>query len=131
MNWPIVAMARTGADSDLRHSRGVGRIASGANAADNLKMLMKIKFALALGTLLVTALLASAAPLGTEFTYQGRLSDNGAPASGTYDLRFTIYDSVNGVNAVAGPLISSSVPLRSSGDPAPSGREGRESRSQQ
>jgi hypothetical protein len=30
---------------------------------------------------------------GTAFTYQGRLNNGGSPASGLYDLRFTIYDS--------------------------------------
>jgi hypothetical protein len=33
---------------------------------------------------------------GTAFTYQGRLSDNGSPASGIYDLRFEIYESASG-----------------------------------
>ncbi len=41
----------------------------------------------------------------TTFTYQGRLNDNGSPASGTYDLRFTIFDSTNNPGiAIAGPL---------------------------
>jgi len=40
----------------------------------------------------------------TAFTYQGRLNDGANPTSGTYDLRFTIYDaSTNGV-AVGGPI---------------------------
>ena len=30
---------------------------------------------------------------GTVFTYQGRLSDNGGPANGQYDLRFTLYNA--------------------------------------
>ena len=34
-----------------------------------------------------------AAPLGTAFTYQGRLTDGANPASGNYNLRFTIYDA--------------------------------------
>ena len=37
---------------------------------------------------------------GTAFTYQGRLTDNGAPASGIYDLRFTIYDALGGGNSI-------------------------------
>ena len=37
-----------------------------------------------------------AAPLGSTFTYQGRLLENGGPATGIYDLRFTIYDALNG-----------------------------------
>ena len=32
------------------------------------------------------------ADLPTAFTYQGQLSDNGAPASGEYDFQFTLYD---------------------------------------
>lgn len=46
---------------------------------------------------------------GTAFTYQGRLTENGSPASGIYDLRFTIYDLGSGGSAVAGPLTSSPV----------------------
>ena len=30
---------------------------------------------------------------GTAFTYQGQLTDGGGPASGTYDLRFALYDA--------------------------------------
>jgi hypothetical protein len=42
---------------------------------------------------------------GTAFTYQGRLNDGANPASGTYDLQFTIYDSTNQPGVViAGPL---------------------------
>jgi hypothetical protein len=40
--------------------------------------------------------LSTAFAQGTAFTYQGRLGDNGAPASGIYDLRFTIYDLAAG-----------------------------------
>lgn len=36
----------------------------------------------------------SAAPLGTAFTYQGRLTDGTGPASGGYDLRFTVFDAL-------------------------------------
>lgn len=37
---------------------------------------------------------------GTAFTYQGQLTDNGAPATGIYDLRFTVYDALNAGNPV-------------------------------
>jgi hypothetical protein len=46
---------------------------------------------------------------GTAFTYQGRLNANGASANGSYDLRFTIYDSVGGPTSVAGPLTQNGV----------------------
>ncbi len=38
---------------------------------------------------------------GTAFTYQGRLTDNGAPATGSYDLRFELRDAVVAGNAVS------------------------------
>ncbi len=42
---------------------------------------------------------------GTTLTYQGRLNNNGSPAAGIYDLRFTIYDSTNNPGVViAGPI---------------------------
>ncbi|MFN9973576.1 MAG: hypothetical protein ACK58T_27170, partial [Phycisphaerae bacterium] len=36
---------------------------------------------------------ASAAPVSTAFTYQGRLLDAGAPASGTYDIQVLLFDA--------------------------------------
>ena len=49
-----------------------------------------------LASLLLAVSLASghAATLGSAFTYQGRLTDAGAPANGAYDLTFTLYDAV-------------------------------------
>src|SRR5438552_3025819 len=32
----------------------------------------------------------------TTFTYQGKLSDNGNPASGSFDLQFTLWDALSG-----------------------------------
>src|SRR5258706_351256 len=37
----------------------------------------------------------------TAFTYQGRLTDNGSPANGNYDLQFTVRDSASGGNLIA------------------------------
>lgn len=34
--------------------------------------------------------------LGTAFTYQGRLTDDGSAANGVYDFRFLLYDAANG-----------------------------------
>ena len=31
---------------------------------------------------------------GTDFTYQGYLTDNGGPANGVYDLQFTVYNAL-------------------------------------
>jgi hypothetical protein len=44
--------------------------------------------------MLLLAAAASAAPLGTAFTYQGRLTDNGASATGAYDLQFLLFDAL-------------------------------------
>ncbi len=40
---------------------------------------------------------AAAAPtaVGTAFTYQGRLLDNGASANGQYDFQFKLYDALS------------------------------------
>ena len=46
---------------------------------------------------------------GTAFTYQGRLEDNGSPATGIYDLQFTVYDLDTGGAIVAGPVTNSPV----------------------
>jgi hypothetical protein len=58
----------------------------------------------------VTALdsqLLTANAQGTAFTYQGRLNDGAAPATGIYDLRFTIYDTNVTRTIVGAPLTNS------------------------
>jgi hypothetical protein len=46
---------------------------------------------------------AQAVPVGTAFTYQGALRDGGAPAQGTFDLEFTLYDGAAGGSPVLPP----------------------------
>lgn len=53
--------------------------------------------------------LVLAAPLGTAFTYQGRLTDSAQPATGIYDLRFTMCDLPSGGSPIAGPITNSPV----------------------
>ncbi len=53
-----------------------------------------IGFAVAIGIVAVGAT-AIAAPLGTEFTYQGQLKDGGVPAAGNYDFVFRLYNDPN------------------------------------
>ena len=58
----------------------------------------------------VLAALASTAqlqaqPLGTAFTYQGRLHDGGAPASGSFDFQLVLYDALVGGSQV-GPIVT-------------------------
>lgn len=42
------------------------------------------------------ATVRAAAALGNAITYQGRLTEGGAPANGVYDFRFTLYNEVVG-----------------------------------
>jgi hypothetical protein len=37
--------------------------------------------------------ISAQSPVGTAFTYQGRLNDGGSPANGTYDFLFYMYDA--------------------------------------
>lgn len=48
---------------------------------------------LAFGVMVCTAKVGEAVPIGTAFTYQGRLIDANTPADGLYDLRFRLYDA--------------------------------------
>src|SRR5215510_1316330 len=55
----------------------------------------------------VTAIVA--APIGTSLTYQGRLNEGSTPASGTYDLRFALFDAAAGGSQVGTTLTNSAV----------------------
>jgi hypothetical protein len=46
----------------------------------------------------------AAAPIGTTITYQGRFTDGGSPANGTYDFEFKLYD-----DAAAGTQVGSTL----------------------
>ena len=46
------------------------------------------------------ASVALADPLGSAFTYQGRLTDAGSSASGVYDFEFALFTSAMGGSAV-------------------------------
>jgi hypothetical protein len=48
---------------------------------------------------------AAAQPIGTAFTYQGRLADAGSPANGPYDLQLALFDAAAG-GAQVGPLVT-------------------------
>jgi hypothetical protein len=48
-------------------------------------------------------------PVGSAFTYQGRLTDNGNPANNTYDFQFILYDAATGGNQQGGIVTQSSV----------------------
>ena len=69
------------------------------------------KSALIGGCILWLALSVGAAPLGTAFTYQGRLTDGGGPATGNYDLRFALYDALIGPAPVGTPTTITLAPV--------------------
>jgi hypothetical protein len=71
--------------------------------------IMKTKLIIAL--VLVGLVHAStwAAPLGSAFTYQGQLTDSGAPATGNYDLRFLLFDAPTGGGIIAGPVTNANL----------------------
>ena len=55
------------------------------------------------------AVTAQAAPLGTAFTYQGRLTQGGNPAHGSYDLRFALFDAASAGNQVGAAITNQNV----------------------
>ncbi len=59
--------------------------------------------------LVAGACLSPAATIGTSFTYQGRLSAGTSPATGVYDLRFTLYDALTSGNLVASSTTNANV----------------------
>ena len=62
--------------------------------------------AIVLGLMICGVEVVGAVPLGTAFTYQGRLVDSNQPADGLYDFEFVLYDDPdpNVVGQVAGPI---------------------------
>ncbi len=62
------------------------------------KMLAILVFGLAMVVCL--AQVGRAGPMGTAWTYQGRLIDNNSPADGLYDFQFRLYDANSDGNQV-------------------------------
>ncbi len=54
--------------------------------------------------------LSTAQAQGTAFTYQGQLTASGAPASGTYDLSFAVYDAAS-AGTLGGTLTNAATPV--------------------
>ena len=46
---------------------------------------------------------------GTAFSYQGQLAISGAPATGSYDMTFTLDSALNGGSVLAGPITNMAV----------------------
>lgn len=56
--------------------------------------------------LLLGCVIAQAAPLGTAFTYQGRLDEGGQPANGYYDMTFWLYAGPIGGSVLASNIVA-------------------------
>ena len=56
-------------------------------------------------------IIGRAAPLGTAFTYQGRLNDGGNPANGTYDLTFALFDDRGAGSQIGDPVTNANVAI--------------------
>jgi hypothetical protein len=61
--------------------------------------------------LLVSLPVAAQTPAGTAFTYQGRLTDVGNQANGSYDFQFTLIGAASGGNSIGAAVTRSSVPV--------------------
>ncbi|MGE4070303.1 MAG: hypothetical protein AB7E72_03945 [Lysobacterales bacterium] len=70
---------------------------------------MKLIRALLIAMCLIN--LAHAAPVGTQFTYQGKLQDNGVPANGLYDFEFRLFDALVNGNPVGSVLTANDIPV--------------------
>jgi len=57
---------------------------------------MRKQFILLLPALLIMCVSLTVEAQQTAFTYQGKLTDNGTPANGNYDLQFALFDSASG-----------------------------------
>ncbi len=65
----------------------------------------EIRLLLAISLLGLMGSVHPAAAIGTAFTYQGRLVDAGTPATGLYDMRYTVWDSAAAGLQVGGAVV--------------------------
>ena len=73
----------------------------------------KTKLLIAISLLGLFGSVHPVAAIGTGFTYQGRLVDAGSPASGLFDMRFSVYDSAAGGLQVGGSVVLAPVSVSS------------------
>lgn len=73
---------------------------------------MKTKYLETLILMLALAGHCEAAPMGTAFTYQGKLNDGGLPANGSYDFFVVLMNGPFGAGSiVSGPVYVDAVPV--------------------
>jgi len=57
-----------------------------------------------LASIVLTACASAGRAQSTAFSYQGRLSQNGNPANGSYDLLFQVFDAASGGSSIGGTI---------------------------
>lgn len=72
---------------------------------------VRLRTAIALVVLARAGAVHAQTPQGTAFTYQGRLADAGAPADGTYDFQFRLFDAVTGGTQSGPSVVRDDVPV--------------------
>ncbi|HVM48175.1 MAG TPA: tail fiber domain-containing protein [Candidatus Acidoferrum sp.] len=73
---------------------------------------MKLRILFGMGACLGLSVVSTqTAPLGTAFTYQGRLTAGTEEANGPYDLKFGLYDAASGGNQVGVWITNTAVPI--------------------
>ena len=73
---------------------------------------MKTKCRLTLCVIILySSFILSSQAQGTAFTYSGNLNDGGGPATGLYDLRFALYDSLNAGTQQGATLTTTATPV--------------------
>ena len=60
---------------------------------------------LGIASLVIHPIRAEADPVGTAFTYQGRLEKNNEPVNDSADFQFTLWDADQGGNQI-GPMVA-------------------------
>jgi len=69
------------------------------------KAKMSAIMVLILGLMVFQVSVSEAAPMGTAFTYQGRLMDANVPADGLYDLQFSLFpDPILNIGQIGPPI---------------------------
>lgn len=74
-----------------------------------MKVILRRLLGLILPLSLTTTLLGT--PLGTAFTYQGRLNSGSTPANGSFDLVFALYDATTAGGQVGNSLTNTATPV--------------------
>ncbi|MCC7141973.1 MAG: hypothetical protein IT349_07695 [Candidatus Eisenbacteria bacterium] len=102
-------MVTTERDVQERHAMRRGAAARLSSLCRTLALPLTLALTLAMPLALGAARVAQAAPLGTDFTYQGRLDLSGSPVSGTADFQFKLFAAASGGTQVGSTVVVTNV----------------------